>query len=93
MRISQKTANQASEIIHAMFGPDAKIWLFGSRANDAERGGDVDIFVETISSDALKRIDCRAKLTDLFDFKVDLIIGGGDLPIHKIAKSTGVRLN
>ena len=93
MRISQTRAKQASDIIQAQYGEDAKIWLFGSRANDLERGGDVDIFVETVSSDALKRIHCKAKLIELFDLKVDLIVGTGDQPIHKIAKSTGVRLN
>lgn len=31
-------------------------------------------------------------LTELLDLKVDLIVGLGDKPIHRIAKTTGIRL-
>ena len=74
----------------------------GSRATEAgnenftgssqERGGDVDIFVEADSADVMRRIRCKTLLTELFDLKVDLVVGNGDKPIHRIAKSTGVRL-
>ena len=92
MRISQEAARQAVSLISAQFGDAAKIWLFGSRADDQKRGGDVDLFVETESTDALRKIKCKSDLTDLFDLKVDLIVGTGDKAIHRIAKTTGIRL-
>ncbi|MDP2880780.1 MAG: nucleotidyltransferase domain-containing protein [Azonexus sp.] len=92
MRISEDAARRAISLISAQFGDGAKIWLFGSRVDDQKRGGDVDIFVETESADALRKVKCKSDLTDLFDLKVDLIVGTGDKPIHRIAKSTGVRL-
>jgi predicted nucleotidyltransferase len=92
MRISIATAEEATKIITNYYGDNAKVWLFGSRANDQKRGGDVDLFVESDSSDLMKKIRCKALLADLFDLGVDLVVGQGDKPIHRIAKETGVRL-
>ena len=92
MRISDEAARQAVEVITAQFGYEAKIWLFGSRVDDGKRGGDVDIFIETEMTDVMRKNRCRSTLTELFDLKVDLIVGSGEQPIHRIAKSTGVRL-
>jgi predicted nucleotidyltransferase len=92
MRISPDQARRASEIIAKQYGSDARIWLFGSRANDNQRGGDVDLYVEAEAVDVMRKIRCKAVLTELFDLKVDLIVGVGDKPIHRIAKTTGVRL-
>ncbi len=92
MRISTETIKQATDIIARQYGDHAKIWLFGSRVDDKQRGGDVYIFVETESSDIMRKIHCKNLLVDLFDLKVDLVVGKGDKPIHRIAKSTGVRL-
>jgi predicted nucleotidyltransferase len=92
MRISDEIARQAIDVISTQFGSTAKIWLFGSRVDDQKRGGDVDIFVETDTSDVLRKLKCKSALIDLFDLKVDLIVGNGDKPIHRIAKTTGIRL-
>lgn len=92
MRISADAAKQAISLISAQFGNDAKIWLFGSRADDQKRGGDVDIFVESASKDVMRKLKCKSALVDLFDLKVDLVVGLGDKPIHRIAKTTGIRL-
>lgn len=40
----------------------------------------------------MRKIRCKAILSALFDLKVDLVVGRGDQPIHRIAKTTGVRL-
>jgi predicted nucleotidyltransferase len=92
MRISADVAQQAVNLITTQFGDDVKIWLFGSRADDCKRGGDVDIFVESELKDVMRKLRCKSALTELFDLKVDLIVGLGDKPIHRIAKTTGVQL-
>lgn len=92
MRISQELAQRATAIIARNYGEGAKVWLFGSRANDAKRGGDVDMFVETSSPDLMTAMRCKADLGDLFDLEVDLIVGDGSKPVHQLAKRTGVRL-
>jgi predicted nucleotidyltransferase len=92
MRISEELARQATAIIARSYGESAKVWLFGSRANDAKRGGDVDLFVEANSPDLMAAMRCKADLGDLFDLDVDLIVGDGSKPMHRLAKQTGVRL-
>jgi predicted nucleotidyltransferase len=92
MRISEEQAQKAAAIIARNYGDSAKVWLFGSRANDAKRGGDVDLFVEASSTDLMAAMRCKADLGDLFDLEVDLIVGDGSKPIHRMAKQTGVRL-
>ena len=92
MRISDEAAKSASAIIASRYGEDAKIWLFGSRARDSEHGGDVDLFVETTSTDLMKKMYCKSALADLFDLKVDLVVGDGSKPIHRIAKTTGIQI-
>ncbi len=92
MRISEELAKSATAIITRSYGDGAKVWLFGSRANDDKRGGDVDLFVEASPGDIMAAMRCKADLADLFDLQVDLIVGDGSEPIHRIAKQTGVRL-
>ena len=52
----------------------------------------MDLFVEASSPDLMATMRCKADLGDLFDLEVDLIVGDGSKPIHRIAKQTGVRL-
>lgn len=92
MRIPSRLAEQALVIIAEQYGSDAMVWLFGSRADDKKRGGDVDIYVESAVTDLMRKIRCKSQLADLFDLDVDLVVGKGDKPIHRIAKETGVRL-
>ena len=55
---------------------DAKIFLFGSRVDDAKRGGDIDIFVKTLKNVSFK--EELLLLTQLqrngISRKIDLII-------------------
>jgi predicted nucleotidyltransferase len=100
MRLRKELLEAAVEIILNQYGKDVKIWLFGSRVDENKLGGDVDIFVELIPAsisiknniNAIQRIQCQSRLTALFDLKVDLIVGYGDKPIHRIAKAMGVCL-
>jgi len=75
--------------------PSGEIYLFGSRADDNRKGGDIDIFFQ-----ASKHIDFKEKLllqhqlTVGCDTRVDLLIknpGDREQHIHTIARM-GVKL-
>ena len=95
MRLTPEQAQAIRERIRIHMGKQARIWLFGSRTNDSRLGGDVDLHVEPETApDLTTRLRCRGELADALDLNVDLIVQqpGRDLPIYRIAKSSGVPL-
>lgn len=73
---------------------DAIVYLFGSRVDDAKKGGDIDLLV---MSDRLTRDDKRAikmKLDELLgEQKIDIVLAVDDSdPFVKLALGTGVKL-
>jgi predicted nucleotidyltransferase len=76
------------------FDPLAEVYLFGSRTDDAARGGDVDLWVVSPSigeEDALRlKIRIRARLDGR---RVDLLVNPGqDHPLATVVAETGIRL-
>ncbi len=72
--------------------------LFGSRVDDAKRGGDIDLYIEAAVS---PEVGVKARLQMVADIwgqlgerKIDVVVnsGGCDLPIYAIAKRDGVWL-
>ena len=51
MRLNQHQIDTLKRIGSEVFGSQAKLMLFGSRANDNRRGGDIDLFV-TVQAEA-----------------------------------------
>lgn len=95
MRLSPAQIDTIRQAARQNFGADALIWLFGSRADDSKRGGDVDLYVESTHRDTLmSALRCKISLEDSLDLPVDLIVKepGKDKPIYNLAKSQGVRL-
>lgn len=95
MRLSATQREQVIQTTRQNFGVDANVWLFGSRTNDARRGGDVDLYVETAQSDTfMPTLRCKIALEDSLDLHVDLIVNNHtkDEPIYQIAKRQGIQL-
>lgn len=71
----------------ASLSSKAQLYLFGSRVDDAKRGGDIDLL---IISDELTKKDLRLLRVDFFkhfgEQKLDIILDNGDLtnPFTKI---------
>ncbi|PWV78260.1 nucleotidyltransferase domain-containing protein [Halomonas sp. A11-A] len=100
MRISEQEHHIIVDVLKRHFGESAAVWLFGSRADDNARGGDIDLMVETPlqSADEIveAKLDALVELHQrLGDQKIDLVIkrpGGCQLPIHRVARESGIPL-
>lgn len=82
-----------------LLGDHTIIRIFGSRAREDEKGGDIDILVET-ERQLPNRVASACRLASelqlqLGDQKIDVIIidpKTREQPIHQIARQTGVML-
>ena len=55
--------------------PEASIYLFGSRTNDAAKGGDIDLLIESNQFDMRTKAAYRwALMEELGEQKIDLVI-------------------
>ncbi|MCW7553156.1 nucleotidyltransferase domain-containing protein [Endozoicomonas gorgoniicola] len=98
MRISDEMADSIVELSRMHIAPDAVVWLFGSRAKDSARGGDIDLMIEAtgIDNPLERKINFRLAFEDRWgEQKVDIIVHdrlNDDLAIHEIVRGEGVRL-
>lgn len=47
MRLTETQQATIRDLAHRHFGDDAEVIVFGSRAKDDVRGGDLDLYIET----------------------------------------------
>ena len=73
--------------------------LFGSRVDDTQRGGDIDLYIESTLSapDAFQRqLQMAAELyRSLGDRKVDIVVntGAADLVVYRVARTGSVAVS
>ena len=99
MRLSPHARSIIRRTTADVFGARACVRLFGSRVDDALRGGDIDLLVELPAPDADKHrhsLTLVAKLQQqLGDQPIDVLVIDPDtteLAIHRQARATGVPL-
>ena len=74
--------------------PAAEIYLYGSRADDSARGGDIDLWVRSTRITYRDTLRLLARIQDRIGWqKIDLTINAGeDDVLAQLATETGVRL-
>lgn len=99
MRLTDYQAQSIHETAEQMFGANARVYLFGSRVDDTQRGGDIDLLVEVdhvIENRPSAAARFAAKLQRrLGDRRIDVLIVDPQSerqPIHTIARNTGIAL-
>lgn len=101
MRLSKFEGETLVQAARVSFEPDAVVRLFGSRLDDAGRGGDIDLLVETRMTDARLIAQAHTRFLSfvyarLGEQKIDLLIDfptrQQDAPIYAIARREGVLL-
>ncbi len=99
MRLTPEQRQIIREEVTHVFGPQATVHLFGSRVDDAGRGGDVDLYIE---ADGTRRerfdreLDLYARLQRrLGERQIDIVVHGRGEPLRTLdrhARETGVAL-
>ena len=94
MRLTPAQINTIKSTAASVLGEGVRVTLFGSRLNDQQKGGDVDLYVEVQRPEITQNIRCKVQLQERLDMPVDLIVKplGDTSPISLIAKKEGILL-
>ena len=94
MRLTSAQIETIKSTVSAVLGMGARVTLFGSRLDDRQKGGDVDLYIEIPEPRLMQKIRCKVQLQERLDMPVDLIVKAPDdtSPISLIAKKEGVLL-
>lgn len=99
VRLTPQQVDAIRAAVADIFGPTAGVWLFGSRADLSRRGGDIDLYIEAPCDG-----DTACALTGqlyarlqrhLGEQRIDIVTRTPDQPeepIHRVARTNGVRL-
>ena len=99
MRLTTEQIKAIRQTADRVLGVDSRVSVFGSRALDNQKGGDIDLFFET---DALLEnrasVICQlygALILALGERKIDVLLKDANTPtapIFEVAKRTGALL-
>ena len=93
MRLTDFEVSSIRQTVHEL-DPDASIYLFGSRADDGKRGGDIDLLIISDRLTTAAAGQVRWRLWELIgEQKIDIVIAKDDSePFVRIALKEGVPL-
>jgi len=99
MRLTKYQQNAIRDEVTRIFGPNARVRLFGSRVDDESRGGDIDLHIESTGTAAEllnRELQLRSRLLRrLGERRIDIVVYDGQRPLRSIdahARQTGVAL-
>ena len=96
MRLTKQQRMAINEAAAQTFGPEARVRVFGSRLDDGQKGGDIDLLVECtgpVENGVLAAARMAAKIQmRLGERKVDILYtwpGLEQSPAHRAAHAHG----
>ncbi|WP_176374249.1 nucleotidyltransferase domain-containing protein [Desulfuromonas acetexigens] len=101
MRLTPREIEVLKEVAAEVFGPQVRLFLFGSRLDDARRGGDVDLYVTGFVRPLAEQLDAKLQFLvkakeRLGEQRIDVVFAAGSgeslTPIQQMAEKTGVPL-
>lgn len=99
MRLTRSEQRIIRAKTNEIFGDDVELRLFGSRADDTARGGDIDLYVHVghvldNRAAAASRLAAELQMA-LGDQKIDVVVVDPETPpqpIHRAARAGGIAL-
>ena len=75
MRLSTKEISLIKDRVQSIFG-EAVVYLFGSRVDDTKKGGDIDLYIVSKTTDGLfkKKLVLKTILEDVLYKPVDIVV-------------------
>ena len=96
MRLTQEEINHIKYNVSEVFGVKSRVFLFGSRVDDAKRGGDIDLLIEPshLQYEFIQATQLVVKLQlALGDQKIDIVVARDpNRLIEQEARRAGVLL-
>ncbi|MFK5938618.1 MAG: hypothetical protein QM497_09525 [Sulfurimonas sp.] len=97
MRLSLFEIETIVRMKNKFFGEVTKIYLFGSRVDDTQKGGDIDLYIELENVDETVSGKVRELLVDLKHIigeqKIDIIVSKDKTRLIEIEAQKGIELN
>jgi predicted nucleotidyltransferase len=99
VRLSHEQVRVIRDVVEGQIGESARVYLFGSRVDDAARGGDIDLYIEC--DEALtNRAATSARIAGVLqrhlgEQRIDVVIVDPEIPkkpVHRSAREHGVAL-
>jgi predicted nucleotidyltransferase len=99
MRLTPTQISAIREVVRDQCGSQSRVRLFGSRLDDTQRGGDVDLFIELdqpIERPAVLSAQLAALISRHLDGRsIDVVLAAPNLPrsaVHRVAEQQGQEL-
>jgi predicted nucleotidyltransferase len=99
MRLTNLQIQTIKQVVATVTADNAQVILFGSRVDDTQKGGDIDLLITQlnhIQHPVELATKINAQLVRVFQGrKIDILLSAPNLktlPIHLIARKTGIVL-
>ena len=99
VRLTERQVRDIKDAVRKVLGDEARVFVFGSRADLSRRGGDIDILVKVSRSfSPEERFDAKKRMfvelcKRLGERNIDLLVTDEpESPVEKIAMEEGVEI-